>query len=170
MLVDPVRADEALEVADRRAAQALTQVQGLLAHLGDPVARQRRWGVADLQALLVEVRTVGLHASWAEDGRATELAPLAGHVLYRVLQESLANVLRHARASRVRVTVSWSDDEVTLMVSDDGIGGEVHPGRGLAGMAARVEGLGGHLCLTSGDEGGLAVVASLPLVGAGGTR
>jgi signal transduction histidine kinase len=86
-------------------------------------------------------------------------------ILYRVLQESLSNVARHARASRVCVTLKRDGDRLTLRVQDDGvgIGGPAGPGRfGLAGMRERALAGGGELVVTSAPGAGTAIELSIP--------
>lgn len=89
-------------------------------------------------------------------------------VLFRVLQESLSNVARHAQATMVCVTLVESAGESVLRVEDDGIG--LPPperagmrGRGIDGMRERTEAFGGTLSLAPGRRGGTVVCASLPL-------
>jgi signal transduction histidine kinase len=99
--------------------------------------------------------------------------------LLRTAQEALANVAKHAKASRVGLTLSYMEDLVTLDVRDDGVGfepnvkranGSVHGGFGLAGMRQRVQRLAGRLEIESEPGGGTAVSASVPAIPAGGTQ
>ncbi|QOY92593.1 sensor histidine kinase [Massilia sp. UMI-21] len=89
-------------------------------------------------------------------------------VLFRVLQESLSNVARHAQATLVCVTLVESAAEAVLKVEDDGIG-PPGPDRldahscGIDGMRERTEALGGSLALSAGRRGGTIVCATLPL-------
>lgn len=167
---DPQRAREALEVADRRAGEALGQVQALLGRLGVPAPPSARFAPSDLEDLVAEVGNAGVRVALVEEGHPRELAPLVSHALYRVVQESLTNVLRHAGAMHAWVVVSWRNDGVCLRVSDDGIGGVVHPGRGLAGMTERIELLGGRLSIGDATQGGVMVEADLPLASGAGLR
>jgi signal transduction histidine kinase len=85
-------------------------------------------------------------------------------VVYRLVQEALTNVAKHARASTVRVTVEASDGQVLLEVQDDGAGFDTEAaasGFGLDGMRERVSLAGGTLSISSGEQGTL-VTASLP--------
>ena len=89
-------------------------------------------------------------------------------LLFRVLQESLANVARHARATMVCVTLAESAVETVLKVEDDGIGPqELEPGAaqgwGIEGMRERLDAFGGKLRLSPGRRGGTVVCATLPL-------
>jgi signal transduction histidine kinase len=95
--------------------------------------------------------------------RPTESRDLES-AIYRLVQESLTNVVKHAHASNVRVTVLDSDEEVTVEVSDDGSGFDTEaqsPGFGLAGWGVRVSLLGGALKIDSAP-GGTVVRASIP--------
>lgn len=108
------------------------------------------------------------------------LAELEG-TLYRVAQEALSNVSRHARARRARVTLSYMEDIVVLDVRDDGVGFEgkrvqvaaqarEHHGHGLPGMERRLERVGGSLTLESVPGQGTALSASVPALGASDGR
>ena len=87
--------------------------------------------------------------------------------LYRIVQESLTNIVKHARASRVSVVLTRKDDSVSVIVEDDGVGFE--PGRaregglGLVGMRERVGLLGGRLTVESRPGAGTTFVAEVPL-------
>ena len=97
-------------------------------------------------------------------------------VLYRVAQEALTNVLKHARASRVSVIVARRDDHVLAIVEDDGRGFEAEavlrdPNArrrlGLLGMEERVTQLGGTLEIESSPGGGTSLFIRVPLPGEG---
>jgi signal transduction histidine kinase len=99
--------------------------------------------------------------------------------LLRTAQEALANVAKHARASRVGLTLSYMEDLVTLDVRDDGVGfepnvkranGSTNGGFGLAGMRQRVQRLAGRLDIESEPGGGTAISASVPAIPAGGAE
>jgi signal transduction histidine kinase len=86
-------------------------------------------------------------------------------VLFRVLQEALSNVIHHAQASSVCVTLADSAREVTLKVEDDGVGlpAGSRDGSGLRTMRERAEAFGGTLRLLGGRRGGTVVCVTLPL-------
>jgi signal transduction histidine kinase len=93
--------------------------------------------------------------------------------LYRIAQEALTNVARHARASRVGVSLEVAQDAVLLRIADDGCGigrGGVETGLGLLGMRERAEGLGGELVVEPASEGGTLVAVRIPLAGARGAE
>jgi len=87
--------------------------------------------------------------------------------LYRIVQEALTNVAKHAGASRVSVVVTRRDDSVTAVIEDDGrgfgAGGEAGGGLGLVGMKERVGLLGGRLAIESTEGAGTTVVAEVPV-------
>jgi signal transduction histidine kinase len=84
---------------------------------------------------------------------------------YRIVQEALTNVVRHAHASATAVRVRRTEGAVTIDVSDNGTGPSAggDPGHGVRGMRERATALGGSLDVLPGDAGGCRVVARLPL-------
>jgi signal transduction histidine kinase len=120
----------------------------------------------------------GVPAAVTTTGTAQGLHPEVEVTLLRVAQEALANVAKHARASRVGITLSYMDDVVTLDVRDDGVGfrlppdgtgqagqsGDAGGGFGLTTMRQRVRRLTGQLEIESEPGGGTAVSASVPAI------
>jgi len=94
--------------------------------------------------------------------------PISGAVdasAYRIGQEALTNVLRHAAAAHAEVTVDYAPDAVSVEVLDDGRGPAVDgspPGHGLVGMGERVAAFGGSMTAAARPSGGFAVTARLP--------
>ncbi len=118
----------------------------------------------------------GVRATVTTTGNAQGLHPEVEVTLLRVAQEALANVAKHANASRVGITLSYMDDVVTLDVRDDGAGfrpagpGEAASGGfGLTTMRQRVQRLAGQLAIESEPAGGTAVSASVPAIVRGTT-
>ncbi len=142
----------------RRSVHALRPEPLDTARLSDALADvARRWSA--LHGIEVQVATTGT---------ARPLPPEAEVVLFRTAQEALANVAKHAQASRVGLTLSYLESEVALDVRDDGKG--FQPGRvngsggfGLIAMRQRVEGLSGTLELESEPGAGTAVSAAIPI-------
>lgn len=99
-------------------------------------------------------------------GEATKLPADVEVALLRIAQEGLANVAKHAQASRVGLTLSYMSDVVTLDVRDDGCGFEATADRGdgfgLTGMRQRAENVGGMLVIETEPGGGTAISASVP--------
>jgi signal transduction histidine kinase len=109
----------------------------------------------------------GLYAETLVTGTARPLSAEVEEALLRIGQEALANVRKHAAASRVTVTLSYLDDAVTLDVADDGVGFEqaaaatAGGGLGLGAMRERVEGLGGQLVVESAPGEGTTVAVEV---------
>lgn len=118
--------------------------------------------------------TSGVAAQTRTTGEPRALHPEIEVTLLRVAQEALANVAKHACASRAGVTLSYMEDVVTLDVRDDGAGfGSPPPaadgGFGLIAMRQRVDRLAGQLAIESEPGAGTAVSASLPAIALGET-
>jgi len=122
--------------------------------------------------------TTSVAAVLTTTGDARPMHPDVEVTLLRTAQEALANVAKHARASRVGLTLSYMEDLVTLDVRDDGVGfnpdtkrpnGSMTGGFGLTGMRQRVHRLAGRLEIESEPGTGTAISASVPAIPAGGT-
>jgi signal transduction histidine kinase len=152
--------------ASRSALAELRSTLGLLRHGVDELAVEGigREQVGQLAAVLraegVTVRVVGNEADWHLDGET-------GVAAYRILQESLTNVLRHSGARNVEVAVERREHEIVLTVVDDGRGVTSAPGDargyGLIGMRERASLVGGSCECGPGPEGGFRVKAVLPI-------
>jgi signal transduction histidine kinase len=116
-----------------------------------------------LDRLAGQVRAAGLEVSLTEFGERSDVPAAVATAVYRVVQESLTNTVRHAGASRVVVTLRYAPTSVVVDVQDNGNGGaEVVDGNGIAGMRERVAALGG--ALTAGtDRAGFTVRATIPI-------
>ena len=130
---------------------------------------------ADIGGLVEQARDDGLQVSWARVGAERRLPPGVGLTLFRVCQESLTNVRKHAGPRpKVTVLVRWGEDEVELRVDDDGRGlaaagtaGSDEPvpaaGYGLLGMRERAEMFGGKLTAGPRRGGGFSVRFVVPI-------
>jgi len=128
-------------------------------------------GLGGLHALIDHVQAGGLPVDLEVDRTGVTLPREVDAAAYRVVQEALTNVLRHAGPTRALVRVTREDDQVVVEVADRGRGtAQASPdgGRGLPGMRARVESAGGSLAAGPRDGGGFQVVARLPLAGGAG--
>jgi signal transduction histidine kinase len=148
----------------RRSVQALRPLELEQARLPDALAAvAEKWSERS-----------GVKANVTTTGRPLPTHPELDLALLRTAQEALANVAKHARASRVALTLSYMADLVTLDVRDDGIGfalprnGARNGGFGLTAMRQRVEGLDGQLEIESEPGAGTTVAASIPSIAAGG--
>ncbi|WP_092535906.1 sensor histidine kinase [Amycolatopsis arida] len=171
---DPAELDRHLAQATALARENLTDARRSVRALGPEVL-----DTAELPDALADVARrwstmSGVPAEFTTTGTARPLHPEIEATLLRVTQEALANVAKHAQASRVGLTLSYMEDQVTLDVRDDGVGfgPEVparteHGGFGLAGMRHRVRRLAGTLHVESEPGAGTAVSASVPAISAG---
>lgn len=121
------------------------------------------------QAEAFEERT-GVATEWTADADDEGMSPALQIAVFRILQESLDNVARHARADRVRVVLRREHGELRLEVSDDGVGFDLARSQaetclGLTGMRERAIGLGGTLRIETHPGAGTNVVLALPIAG-----
>jgi signal transduction histidine kinase len=121
-------------------------------------------GLDELPALAEQARGNGLDVRFVEVGDQRDVPDALGRAAYRIVQEALTNVIRHANAAKVTVTLDRGPDALTMTVRDDGQGAaEVVEGNGVRGMRERATELGGQLQVTSPGRGaGTVVIAVLP--------
>jgi signal transduction histidine kinase len=167
---DPERAREALDSIEHTARTALADMRrslGVLRREGDERALAPQPGVADLDELIEQARAGGLTVDLVVEGEKVSLPQAIDLSAYRIVQEALTNVIKHAGGAGARVTVRYGDDELEVEVADEGpgppVGGTDGSGLGIVGMRERVEAHGGELQTGSGRNGGFVVRASLPL-------
>jgi len=156
---DPTAARRALGLVRATAEDTLGEIDRLLP--GEPTATKT---VADLEALTGRIRAAGTSVTLEVRG---DPGPEDLRVAYRVVQEALTNVIRHAPGAVAWVRVVSTTDGAEIEVRDDGpgIAGTVSRGYGLVGLAERVELAGGSLITRSGPDGrGFVVAATLPSV------
>jgi signal transduction histidine kinase len=125
-------------------------------------------GLDQLPALVERARSSGLPTTYAVLGDRRPLPPQVDQAAYRVVQEALTNVTRHAGKATASVQITYDPRTLTIRVDDDGAGSQRPPvpGYGLVGMRERVTALGGHLRAEPGASGGFTVLAELPMNGA----
>lgn len=121
--------------------------------------------IADLPDLVASLRSAGLTVDLAIDGHEQPVPRLVDRSAFRIAQEALTNVVKHAGDARAHVLVAYEPDVLHLVIADDGPGAlrRSNGGRGLIGMRERVSVLGGHIETGPGESGGFVVRASLPL-------
>jgi signal transduction histidine kinase len=161
-----------LEKIENSARQALAETRRLLGVLRDPeeeAGLAPQPGIGDLGELAASVRAAGLPVHLVIDGDPAALPAAVDVSVYRIVQEALTNVLKHAGPARADVTIGCAEDIVTVEVTDDGT---AEPdsrvpagGHGLAGMRERAAVFGGELAAGPRPGGGFAVRARLPLGG-----
>lgn len=125
-------------------------------------------GLDRLPALVERARSSGLPTTYTVCGEQRPLPPAVDQAAYRVVQEALTNVTRHAGKATATVQLVYGVDTLTIRVDDDGTGSRQPPvpGYGLVGMRERVTALGGHLRAEPGAAQGFTVLAELPMNGA----
>ena len=170
--VDPERARRPLSAVQDTGRSALTDLRRMLGALRAPEeggpALAPQPGLAGLDALAEHVRDAGLPVDVRIEGEPRPLPAGVDLSAFRIVQEGLTNVLKHAGPARAEVRVRYDDDAIALSVIDDGRGDQrdrQNGGHGLVGMRERVAVYGGEL--TAGPrpapERGFAISARLPL-------
>jgi signal transduction histidine kinase len=160
---DPL-AGEVLRRVHDLASSALLQSRhavGLLRESSESVALAPLPRLDTVEHLATHARSAGVEVTLRTEGHRRELPDVVEVCAYRVIQESLTNVVRHAHARSVLVLVSYGLAAVTVGVDDDGIGGPPKPGAGLTGMRERVALAGGTLTAGPGEHG-WSVRATIP--------
>jgi signal transduction histidine kinase len=155
---------------------------GLLRQSGDaPAPAEPAPGLSRLPTLLASFRRAGLEVSVHQEGTPRPLPPGVDLTAYRIVQEALTNVTKHAGTGTARVRLAWNRDRVTITVADDGASARTddragartapdapaapdrQPGYGLIGMRERATAVGGRLSAGRRPEGGFLVSSELPL-------
>ena len=183
----PERARDALVTIEQTSAQALHEMRAVLGVLRDSDnGRVPHPGLAQAEELAAVAREAGLDVELAVSAPAAPLPTAVDHTVYRILQESITNVIRHVGPTRVRVALDCGTDVLEVRVTDEGNrelpeqgasgrqlparpvnGGSTAAGRGIVGMRERCELLGGELTAGPRPHGGYEVTARLPLASAG---
>jgi signal transduction histidine kinase len=178
-----VQAGVGLHVIDRRPAQAraalaaikevcddgLTDVKTILGILrSDPAGeepRAPRGGLARLGELVGTAEAAGLRVELRVDGDPRPLPAPVDMAAYRIIQEALTNVMRHAEARTVRLTLEHEPSRLSVRIRDDGVGARTDTagGHGIDGMRERARALSGHLTAAPHPGGGFEVHAELPI-------
>jgi two-component system, NarL family, sensor histidine kinase DevS len=172
----PDVAKDALEQAVAQVEKMIVGLEGLITELR-PAALDELGTQAALESLVEHVLgrsdleiDLDIDLAWERGDASERLAPELEATIYRVVQEALANVVKHAGASQARVSIVENGGSVTVTVQDDGTGIQPGGGRhgfGLVGMRERVELSGGELEIGAGPDGGTRVRASLPVARTG---
>jgi signal transduction histidine kinase len=164
----PNQSFDAVENIVRSSADALTELRSTLKTIrpaaGEAPLRPAQ-SLGDLHELVEGVRGAGVKVDLRLDAMPGPIPAATAHGAYRIVQESLTNVLRHSGAKRATVRVALLDDCLTVEVLDDGHalpGDPPAPGHGLQGMTERAAALGGHCEAGLAPDGGWRVRARLP--------
>jgi signal transduction histidine kinase len=154
-----------IEKSSRTALHELRSMLGVLREPGtDAVALAPTPTLADLPELVARTRRTGLSIDYEITGATRELPPGVELTGYRVVQEALTNVLRHAHATRARINLTFDPDILVVDVTDDGVAadGTTHDGHGLIGMRERVALHAGEFHAGADRAGGFRVQALIP--------
>ncbi|WP_106402294.1 sensor histidine kinase [Actinocorallia populi] len=156
---------EALLAIQAAGREATRELRATLEALRDDDTAAPR-GLDHVPELVEQARAIGLDATLTIEGRRHDVPAAVGRTAYRIVQESLTNVARHADAATASVRIDWRPDVLAIRVDDDGRavpGAAPAPGVGLLGMRERVTALGGRLRAEPRGEGGFTVQAELPV-------
>src|SRR5215207_2951881 len=174
----PDKAADSLAAIRQASDEALGELHAMLGVLRDGDGDGGRApltpapGLAELDALVAQAVGAGVEVTVSLEGEPRRLPPAVDLACYRVVQESLTNVVRHAGASRAEVTVTHHDGRVVVEVTDDGRAGPgagsgngngAGSGQGILGMRERARALGGSLEAGPRPGGGFRVQATLPV-------
>ena len=165
---------DALTSVEQAGRTALAEMRRLLAAMrrdGDDVDLMPQPGLDGLGSLLEEIGRAGLPVRLHVEGEPFPLPAALDLSAYRIVQEGLTNVLKHARASHAEVTVCYRPDGLRTEVRDDGIGAAASDGvgtghgHGLVGIRERVKIYGGEMTAGTAAGGGFVLSTRLPLGG-----
>src|SRR6266536_2807085 len=169
----PAQAVEALTTIKQISDQGLTDVKTILGVLradSDPAQpRTPRGGLDQLEALLEPVRAAGVQPQLTVHGSARALPAAVDLAAYRIIQEALTNVLRHARARTAWLDLRYEPSQVVIRILDDGTaaspgqaGTNGQDGHGISGMRERALALSGQFTAGPHPDGGFQVRCALP--------
>jgi signal transduction histidine kinase len=171
MSKDEHRSQALLESVEASGRSALDELRRLLGLLSDengraPLAPQP--GVTEIAELIEQVRQAGLEVEMCVEGAPRIVSAGVGVAAYRIVQEALTNVLKHAGAAPTRVVIRWADAAIEIEILDQGPPHQLAPphptaGRGLAGMRQRAAMYGGKLDAGPAPDHGYIVRARIPL-------
>lgn len=159
---DPARAVGVFDTIADTGRQALTELRGLLATLREPSGGLRE-PQPDLDALPALLLRSDLDVTLASEGEPRPIAAGAEVAVYRIVQEALTNVLRHAGTTKATVRLRWTEGGLEVEVADEGKGGKAKGGFGLVGMSERAAAFGGTVRAGPGINGGFVVKAVFPV-------
>jgi signal transduction histidine kinase len=159
---DPSRALDALNKAQELTQKGLNRVRESVAALRKSPISDQSLGEA-IASLVEDTQSAGIISEFKVVGKPQALENKVALAFYRIAQEGLTNVRRHARASRVDVLLEFQPEEVRLEVKDNGVGtAEISEGFGLLGIRERMQLLGGKMEIFTGSGEGFRLRASVP--------
>ncbi|MGI5286062.1 sensor histidine kinase [Nonomuraea polychroma] len=166
---NPARAEAAFDAIAAAGRDAMVQLRRLLGVLKEDEHPPRlpQPTLGDLPALAGQVHGTGLDVAFAEAGEPRPIAPDSAVAAYRITQEALTNIVKHAGADRADIRLTWEDDDLVIDISDNGTGGgRALPsgGNGLIGIRERAAACGGDATAGPRQDGpGFVVSIRLPL-------
>lgn len=170
----PEQAREALRTIEQTSSRALREMRAILGVLREGSEREPHPGLDQIHELTGKARDAGLDISIEQAAPLSALPSAVGSAAYRIVQESITNVIRHVGPTKVTVSLEPAVDALRIRVTDAGSRdgrGAPSPrgtnGRGIVGMRERCELLGGELDARSRPGGGFEVTACLPLAPVG---
>ncbi|ALC24976.1 sensor histidine kinase [Streptomyces pristinaespiralis] len=156
---------EALLAIQEAGREATRELRATLEALRDDDTTPPR-GLDHVKELVERARSTGLDATLTIEGPRPDVPAAVDRTVYRIVQESLTNIARHACAGTASVRIDCRPDALKIRIDDDGKaapGSAPVPGVGLLGMRERVTALGGRLRAEPRGEGGFTVQAELPV-------
>jgi signal transduction histidine kinase len=156
---------EALLAIQEAGREATRELRATLEALRDDDTTPPR-GLDQIPELVERARTIGLDATLTIEGQRHDVPATVDRTVYRIVQESLTNIARHADAATASVRIDCRPDALAIRIDDDGKATPDTapvPGVGLLGMRERVTALGGRLRAEPRGEGGFTVQAELPV-------
>ncbi|WP_037892991.1 sensor histidine kinase [Streptomyces xanthophaeus] len=179
----PAEAREALRTIEATSRETLSGLRRTLVSLrqadlgatvSEPSPLAPSPGLADVERLAAATAEAGIRVDVRRSGEQRALTADVDLSAYRIVQEALTNVVRHAGTGHCRVAIDYGNEELSVEVVDDGRGATAGHGSargfGIIGMRERVALLGGHLSAGPRAEGGFRVAARLPLPARAGVR
>ena len=158
---------EAIRLTSKDALAELRHTLGVFRDAEGPDPTGPPAGLGQLDALVAPLRAAGRSVEVRVSGDLRGEVPAAvDHAAYRIVQEALTNVVRHAGDSSVTVELTLAGSGLQILVSDDGpriTEGDLHPGNGISGMRERATAVGGRLDVRPGARRGTVVEAILPI-------
>jgi signal transduction histidine kinase len=155
----------AIKEASKEALVELRSIVGVLRQSDESAPRQPVAGLDRLDHLISRTSMAGLEVHAIVHGDPRPLPTSLDRAAFRIIQESLTNVVRHAKATAATVRIQYGEESLVLQVDDDGsaLTGPPLEGNGIVGMRERATALGGTLTASRTPAGGLRIVANLPI-------
>ena len=163
----PEQALEALAEIRRASRDVLEELREILPGIRNAGSgTSDRVGTGGIGRLADAATQAGIHTRVTVSGRWRPLPADVDLAAYRIVQESLTNILRHSNAESASVLLGYENDVLRIAVEDDGRGGPLGHGFGILGMRERAAAVGGEVEAGPVPGGGFRVLATLPLLGA----